>query len=244
MTLRAPGRFLICALGLLFFSSAALSAVCDPQLDKKLCVSEHANSRVCKSLPESYKQYRIEEQLLELFQNSPEMVQLGFCNVEKIALLKDWHRKAVDAYVLDNHMYFSRSKMFELSNPDLDDPHLWGKYKWPIHHRGQTYYFTDFDELEKRVQNSNKNELQLSYHFTYIFLHELAHVIDLEPNFHLGASGGFFSCFVAHQVLNQAEYESRQSAIKGYDWLFSTQFKDGLDSGLHHELMAAPYGSF
>ena len=228
-----------------FLSQAvALAAACDPKFEDKLCVAEHAYARACKPLPDSYQHFRIEEQLYDLFQLSPEMVQLGFCNVDKVRVLKRWHDRDIAAYVQSNQMYISRSKLFELADPNLEDSHLWDQYKWPIHHRGATFFFLDRAALKKVLHWPEENPFESSYQLAYIFLHELAHVIDLEPNFYLGRSGGNFNCFAAHQQLNQRSYQTRKSPFKGYGWLFPDQFGEGLDSDLCLELMQSPYGSF
>jgi hypothetical protein len=239
MTLRAPGRFLICALGFLLFSSAALSAVCDPQLDKKLCVSEHANSRLCKPLPESYKQYRIEEQLFELFQNSPEMVQLGFCGLEQIRLVKDWGEQIHPGFASNKRITISRAFAFNIALLSSDTAWRRVVYFYPGYTPAKPRLLVDGASTEKKLDVFPQSGFVPRYEFSHFIIHELAHIIEQDWSVNEHAMTGYFACEFASQILNGSPAEGI-----GYTGIFPNQFGVDADSSTYLRLADSGMATF
>jgi len=80
--LRRIARTLCVALSVLLGSQVvSLAAICEPNFARMVCVADYAYERQCTPLPDNYQDYRIEEQLYELFELSPDVSQLGFCAV-------------------------------------------------------------------------------------------------------------------------------------------------------------------
>lgn len=83
MFLRRIARTLCISLSVLLGSQVvSLAAICEPNFAHMVCVAEHAYERQCTPLPDSYQDYRIEEQLYDLFELSPDVTHLGSCAVE------------------------------------------------------------------------------------------------------------------------------------------------------------------
>lgn len=218
----------------------AFAGVCAPHFSEKLCVSEFADSRACAPLPDSYKQFKIEEQLNELFQLSPEMVQLEFCRVESIRIVRKWGENPHSGFVHARTIVIDRTFLFEVASMPKD-----------IAFRRDTYFFPGYTDrpfrrlkdgyaVEKKLTGtSDPVQSSISYEFMHFMLHELAHLIDFDFAINPSATTGYFACMFASQILSgKGEDEI------GYTAVFPEQFGEKVDSAAFQALAASPYASF
>ena len=219
--------------------AVALAAACGPKFEDKLCVAEHAYARACKPLPDSYQHFRIEEQLYDLFQLSPEMVQLGFCRVEELRIVRKWGENSHSGFALGRQIVIDRTFLFEVADMPGDRAFRRVVFSFPGYTDRPMRMLRDFHEIEKRLFQAKPYVAGSSYEFKHFMLHELAHLVDFNFENNPQPNSGYFACEFAAQILH-----GKTEQALGYSSVFPEQFGHNVDSAIYKRLADSSISSF